>query len=142
MRAYLTPVGLAHSALGLLTAAVGVLPVGLAVLIGVQAMTRAVGSLAYLLLAPESWFYLVEGLVFDALLVAMFALPGVLLVGVGAFEVFAGIGLLMRWRSARWASLVAAAPNVLLGLPGIALAVGTVAVVLDPDVQLELGSGR
>jgi hypothetical protein len=142
MRAYLTPVGLAHSALGLLTAAVGVLPVGFALLLAVHALTRALAALAYVLLEPGSWFYFVESLITDAMIVGLFGGPGLLLVGLGAFELFAGVGLVMRWRSARWAGLVAAVPNVLLGVPGIALAMGTVAVLLDREVQRELGASR
>jgi hypothetical protein len=71
------------------------------------------------------------------MLAAILGVPCALVVGVGAFELFAGVGILRRWRSGWAAGLVAGVATLWLGIPGMVLALGTFVVLLDTDVRRE-----
>lgn len=128
MRTYLDIVGGAHAALGGLVVASGMLvallPLGM-VAYGLWDFVNETGYGA---------FGRLRGVLF---LSTVIGVPCALILAAGAVELFAGVGILRRWRSGWAAGFVAAVASLWLGLPGMVLALGTIVVLLDADVKRE-----
>ena len=139
MRDYLTLLGAAHAGLGGLTAALGLLVVLLAATMGLYGVYDAWYTLVYLIDStdPIHYWYPIEGMIEVLVMSAIFSTPGLLLTVVGALGLFAGVGVLRRWRMGRKLAFASAVPSFALGFPGMLLAIGTFVVLLDPDVRRE-----
>jgi hypothetical protein len=132
---YLNLIGGAHAALGgvvVACAAFGaLLPVGL-VLYGLYDC-----AYGFSVLGPEYAHVLMADLRSMLMFAGLLGLPCAAMLAVGGLELFAGFGILRRWPTGRVAGFAAAVATLMLGIPGMALGIGTILVLIDAEVRRE-----
>ncbi len=136
---YIDVIGWLHTALGGIGSALGVIAILVPFGLFAYGIYDFVYGIVYLMAGPQYIPHALENLVQMVILSAVLAVPAVLFLALFGIELYAGVSLLWRWPRARVAGLAAVVPSFFLGLPGIALGVGTVMVLNDDEVKAALG---
>jgi len=136
---YIDIIGWLHTVLGGIGTLFGVVATLVPLGMFLYGVYDFVYGLLYLMAAPAWIPNAVQDLVSIAILSVLIAIPALLILVMFGVELYAGVSLLWRWPRARMAGLAAVVPSFFLGIPGIALGVGTVMVLNDDEVKIALG---